>query len=80
LSYTLADDNPSLPSTHTQRSRQNLKESRRFRNNGWAKWEAVQLADELEATQEMVKADWESWKKFEERFFDSDEDDQDEAR
>jgi hypothetical protein len=40
----------------------------------------VQLADELEATREMmVKADWECWKKLEERFTDSDEDDQDEA-
>jgi len=25
----------------------------------------VQLADELEATQEMMKADWECWKKLE---------------
>jgi hypothetical protein len=33
----------------------------------------------LEATQEMVKADWECWKKFEEQFSDFDEDDQDEA-
>jgi len=39
----------------------------------------VQLADELEATREMVKADWECWKKLEERFSDSDEKDQDEA-
>ncbi len=47
----------------------------------------MQLADKLEAKQEMVKADWECWKKLEERFeqihgpflFDSDEDDQDEA-
>ncbi len=51
------------------------------------KWEAVQLADKLEAKQEMVKADWECYKKLEEQFdqingpflFDSDEDDQDEA-
>jgi hypothetical protein len=40
----------------------------------------VQLADELEATREMVKADWECWKKLEERFSVSDEDDQDKAR
>jgi hypothetical protein len=47
----------------------------------------MQLTDELEATQEMVKADWECWKKLEEKFkrihgpflSDSDEDDQDEA-
>ncbi len=47
----------------------------------------MQLADEYEATQDMVKAYWESWKKLEERFkrihgpflSDSDEDDQDEA-
>jgi hypothetical protein len=40
----------------------------------------VQLADELEATREMVKADWECWKKFKEQFSDLDEDDQDKAR
>jgi hypothetical protein len=40
----------------------------------------VQLTDELEATREMVKADWECWKKLEERFSDLDEDDQDKAR
>ncbi len=48
----------------------------------------MQLTDELEATQEMVKADWECWKKLEERFkqihgpflSDSDEDDQGEDR
>ncbi len=39
----------------------------------------MQLADELEATQEMVKADWKCWKKFKEPFSDSDEDDQDKA-
>ena len=80
LSYTLADDDPPLPYTRTQRSRQNLRERRQFRNNGWTKWEAVQLADELEATREMVKADWKCWKKLEEQFSDLDEDDQDEAR
>ena len=79
LSYTLADDDPPLPYTRTQRSRQNLRERRQFRNDGWTKWEAVQLADELEATREMVKADWKCWKKLEEQFSDSDEDDQDEA-
>ena len=68
LSYTLADDNPPLPSTRIQRSRHNLRERRQFRNDGWTKWKAVQLTDELEATQEMVKADWESWKKLEELF------------
>jgi hypothetical protein len=40
----------------------------------------VQLADELEAKREMVKADWKCWKKLEQQFSDSDEDDQDEAR
>jgi hypothetical protein len=79
---------PPLPSTHTQRSRQYLRERCRFRNDGWTKWEAVQLTDELKATRLMVKADWECWKKLEERFkrihgpllSDSDEDDQDKAR
>jgi len=80
LSYTLADDDPPLPSITNQRSRRNLRDRRLFRNDGWTKWEAVQLADELEATREMVKADWECWKNLEERFSDSDEDDQDEAR
>ena len=80
LSYTLADDDPPLPSIPNQRSRRNLRDRRLFRNDGWTKWEAVQLADELEATREMVKADWECWKKLEERFSDLDEDDQDEAR
>jgi hypothetical protein len=41
----------------------NFKDRRLFRNNGWTKWEAVELADELEAKQEMVKVDWECWKK-----------------
>jgi hypothetical protein len=68
LSYTLADDDPSLPSMRTQRSRQNLSERRRFRNDGWTKWETVQLADELEPIREMVKADWGCWKRVEERF------------
>jgi hypothetical protein len=60
---------------------------RLFRNDGWKKWEAVKLADEMEAERDMMKADWECWEKIEERFkrihgpflFDSDEDDQDEA-
>ena len=72
----------------TQRSRQNLRERGRFRNDGWTKWEAVQLADELEAKRAMAKADWECWKKLEEGFeqfqspflSDLDEDDQDETR
>ncbi len=59
LSYTLADDDPPLPSTRTQRLRQNLRERNQFRNDGWTKWEAVQLADELEATRAKAKADWE---------------------
>ena len=50
LSYTLADDDPPLPSTVPKRSRQNLRERNIFRNDGWTKWEAVQLADKLEAT------------------------------
>jgi len=62
LSYTLANDDPPPPSIPTQRSRQNLRDRRLFRNNGWTKWEAVQLADELEAKRAMVKADWECWK------------------
>jgi hypothetical protein len=49
LSYTLANKDPPLPSIPTQRSRKNLRDRRLFRNNGWTKWEAVQLADELEA-------------------------------
>ncbi len=68
MSFTLADDDPPLPSMPTQCSRQNLRDRRLLRNDGWTKWEAVQLADELEAKQEMVKADWECWKKLEERF------------
>ncbi len=47
----------------------------------------MQLTDKLEAKREMLKADWECWKKTEERFkpihepflFDLDEDNQDEA-
>ncbi len=62
LSYTLADDDPPLPSTRTQRSRQNLRERNRFHNNSWKKWEVVQLTDKLEATRSKVKADWECWK------------------
>jgi hypothetical protein len=68
LPYTLANDDPPLPFTPTQHSRQNLRERRRFQNDGWTKWEAVQLVDELEATLEIVKTDWECWKKLEERF------------
>jgi hypothetical protein len=68
LSYTLADDDPPLPSTRTQQSRQNLRERNQFRNNGWIKWEAVQLADELEVTQAKAKADWECWKEAEKQW------------
>ena len=57
LSYTLAEDDPPLPSTGTQRSRQNLRERNRFQNDRWTKWEAVQLADKLEVTQSKAKAD-----------------------
>ncbi len=47
----------------------------------------MQLTDELEAEQDMMKADRECWKKIEDRFeqihrpflFDSDKDNQDEA-
>jgi hypothetical protein len=70
---------------HTQRSLQNLRDRRLFQNGRWTKWEAVQLADK--AKKEMVKADWECWKKLEEQFeqihgpflFHLDEDNQDEA-
>ncbi len=65
LFHTLADDNPPLPSIPTQRLRQNLRDRHLFQNNGWTKWEAVQLADELEAEQKMMKADSECWKKIE---------------
>jgi hypothetical protein len=37
LSYTLADDDPPLPSTLPKRSRRNLRERNIFRNNGWTK-------------------------------------------
>jgi hypothetical protein len=55
---------------------------------GWKKWEAVQFADELEAKQEMEKADWESWKKSEDLseqingpyLSEFDDDDQEQAR
>jgi hypothetical protein len=68
LSYTLANDNPPLPSTPTQCPRRNLRDRHLFRNDGWTKWEAVQLADKLEAKQAMEKADWKCWKKLEEQF------------
>ncbi len=66
LSYTLANDDPPLPSIHTQHLRQNLRDRRLFRNDKWTKWKAVQLADKLEAEEGMMKADWECWKKTEE--------------
>ncbi len=65
LSDTLADNNPPLPSIPTQCPRQNLRDKRLFQNDGWTKWEAVQLADKLKADQDMMKADWECWKKIE---------------
>ena len=68
LSYTLADNNPLLSSIPTQCLRQNLRDRHLFRNDGWTKWEAVQLADELEAEREMTKADWECRKKIDQRF------------
>jgi hypothetical protein len=86
LSYTLAADDPPLPSMPTQRSRQNLRDRRLFQNDGQKKWEALQLTDKLEAKQEMMKADWECWKKkkqFEQIhgpiLFDLDDNDQEQA-
>ncbi len=58
MSFTLAGDNPSLPSTRTQHLRQNLQECCKFWNGGWTKWEAVQSTDKLEAKQDMEKAEW----------------------
>jgi hypothetical protein len=55
LSFTLANENPPLPSKPNQHLQQNLRERHRFRNDGWTKWEAVQLVGELEAKQVMVK-------------------------
>jgi hypothetical protein len=85
--YTLANDNPPLSSMPTQCLQQNLRGRRQFRNDGWTKWEAVQLADKLEAKGAMEKADWECWKKLEEGFeqfhrlflFDLGDDDQEDA-
>jgi hypothetical protein len=65
-----------------------LREWRLFQNNGWTKWEAVQLADKLEVKQEMAKADWECWTKLKKQFkknhgpflLDADDNDQDDAR
>jgi hypothetical protein len=45
-----------------------LRERRQFRNDGWTKWEAVQLAEKLEAKRAIEKADWECWKKLEKGF------------
>jgi hypothetical protein len=39
------------------------RERRLFQNNSWTKWEAVQLADKLEAKQALDKAKWDLWKK-----------------
>jgi hypothetical protein len=55
LSYTLADDNPPLPSMPTQHLQQNLREMRQFQNDGWTKLEAVQLAGELEGKRVTAK-------------------------
>jgi hypothetical protein len=68
LSCALADSNTPPPSTLTQCSRKNLREWRLFQNGSWTKWEAVQLADKLEAKRAMAKADWECWKKLEKQF------------
>jgi hypothetical protein len=56
LSCALATGHPPLPSTPTKHLRQNLRERHLFQNNGWTKWEAVQLADKLEMKQEIKKA------------------------
>ena len=37
-----------------------------FLNDGWTKWEAVQLTDKLKSKRAMAKTDWECWKKLEE--------------
>ncbi len=89
LSYTLTNDDPPLPSMHTQRLRQNLRDRRLFQNNVWTKWEAVQLADNLEAKQNMEKIEWKYWKEVEKQYeqlvllplllSDSDDDGQNEA-
>ncbi len=55
LSYTLADDNPPPLSMPNQRLQQNLRERHQFWNDGWTKWEAVQLAGKLEAKRVMAK-------------------------
>jgi hypothetical protein len=89
LSYTLANNDPPLPPTHTQHLRQNLRDRCLFRNNGWTKWEAVQLADNLDAKQKMEKIEWKYWKEAEKQYeqlvllplllSDSDDDGQNEA-
>jgi hypothetical protein len=55
LSYTLANDVPPHPSMPTQFLRQNLRKRHQFQNDGWTKWEAVQLVDKLDAKQVMAK-------------------------
>ncbi len=62
LSCALADNHPPLPSMTTQRLRQHSRERCLFQNNGWTKWEAVQLTDKLEAKQATKKAEWDLWK------------------
>jgi hypothetical protein len=44
-SYTLAEDNPPLTSTPTQHLQTNIREGHQFQNDGWTKWEAVQLVE-----------------------------------
>jgi hypothetical protein len=56
------DDNPPSPSTHTQCSRNFLRERHHIQDGGWTKWEAVQLTDKLEAKQDIEKAKWDLWK------------------
>ncbi len=87
LSCVLVNYKPLLPSLPTQHLRQNMRERSLFQNNGWTKWKALQLTDELKVKQEMVKADWECWTKLETQFqqihgpslLDTDDKDQDDA-
>jgi hypothetical protein len=67
LSYTLVDNYPPLSSTPTQPSKAKFKGKAPILKRLLTKWEAVQLADQLEAKQAMAKANWVCWKKLEER-------------
>ena len=67
LSYTLVDNSPPLSSTPTQPSKAKFKGKAPILKRLLTKWEAVQLADQLEAKQAMAKANWVCWKKLEER-------------